>query len=361
MKNGAKSRLRWVAKMGPLVLLALLVLPSRSFNGSTSLADDNHEHTRASEPKTGSIQLIISLLWVGEHLRPENIEAIQGFRKAFGDISLVQFLNPAYLTKTGADIPATVQTIRSVLQPNDPVAMLLNSWRSFLGDSGVVFHDSPAFWGNSLSKGQCAIDCGDEVPLSSYNREDLDRIVKHGIDLLTHNGFPRPQGFIAGGWMASQDVLESVAKAGIFYDFSAVPPSVVEAPIKHSPLFRWLKNLWPKMTVLSQPGERYTSSGLVLEVGNNIGTMDFQTPQAVVDAFDAYANLLKQNPDKDLVFHIGFYQETANEQLPKLINALQQIFARASAEKIPLTAFKFQDRAAIRNAAATTEYHRPGY
>jgi hypothetical protein len=161
--------------------------------------------------------------------------------------------------------------------------------------------------------------------------------MNHSLDVLTTNGFQRPAAFMAGGWMASNQVLEAAVLSGLKYDFSGIPPHVVQAKIHQFPIYQWITELWDKTTALSQPSPLPTQVGWIQEYYNNGGTLDYSTEKEIMDLYHGYANLLKQDPSKAYLLHIGFYQETAAKTLPRLESALQKIFADSAANQIPIS------------------------
>jgi hypothetical protein len=297
---------------------------------------DNERPMELLENQSGKLVLAISMQWEGETLSQHNLDAITKFRENYESISMMQFINPVYFTKPKADATNIRQKINSVIRKNDAIGLQLLGWQSLVKDSGVIFRNSPTFWGNTISAKACSVDCGHEVPLSVYSREELVKLMKHSIELLTANGFKTPSAFMAGGWMATNQVLEAAVISGLKYDFSGIPPHIVQEKIRQFPLYQWINELWDKTTALSQPSPLPTQVGWIEEYYNNGGTLDYITEKDIVDMYHGYANLLKQDPSKAYLIHIGLYQETAAKTLPRLEAALQKIFADSTANNIPI-------------------------
>ena len=145
---------------------------------------------------------------------------------------------------------------------------------------------------------------------------------------------------MAGGWMASSQVMEAAVLSGFKYDFSGIPPHVIQGKIQQYPIYKWLAELWNGTTALSQPTTLTTQVGPIQEYYNNGGTLDYITEKDIVDLYRAYANLLKQDPSKAYLMHIGLYQETAAKTLPRLESALQKIFEDSATNQVSISMLK---------------------
>ena len=205
----------------------------------------------AARPATAGdarpVQLGVIVDWQGRDLANMNLEALRAFRQAFGDVAVLHVVSPAYFLRPGltdADRQAITLAIKSAIQPADHLGIALVGWKSLAAKAGVIFRDSPTFWSEALSPGDCAFDCGIDVPLHLYPEKDLDQLFAAGLDTLEANGFGRPNALITEGWMAAPEVLAAAARAGIRYDFSAVAPELIAPRTKHYPIYQWVKALW---------------------------------------------------------------------------------------------------------------------
>ncbi|MEZ4742606.1 MAG: hypothetical protein R3B45_09190 [Bdellovibrionota bacterium] len=290
--------------------------------------------------QSGKIKLAISLQWEGSQLEASNLEAIKLFRKKFASIDFFQFVNPAYFTKKDQDPQETAKKIKSAIYPEDSMGLQLLGWKSFIQDAKVIFRNSPTFWGNQLNDRSCLKDCGHEIPLSAYNKSEIRTLIDHSLYLFDKYDLPKPHAFMAGGWMASNDVLEAAVESGFKYDFSGVPPHLVKSRIAKYPLFHWITELWNQTTAFSQPVPVPTRAGWITEVFNNAATLDYLSTKDLIDLFDGYINLHRKYPNNNYVIHLGFYQETAAKTLPRLESALQHIFAVSNKKNISLSMLK---------------------
>ncbi len=297
-------------------------------------ARGSDDFARSNSPRPIILQL--SQVWEGAEINPSSLAAIQEFRSQFSSISITHFLNPAYYTKPGADAESITAKILSTMRAGDATGMTLNGWRSLVQDSGLIFRDSPTFWGNTLSARDCQFDCGHEVPLSSYSEEELVKLMEHSAKLLVDQGFSRPTGFRAGGWMATPQVLSAAARSGFLYEFSAVPPELISGRLQHFPLGRWLKALWQDQTPLAQPRVIQVQGGSITKVGNSAAAIDYLTERQVSELYRAYVAAHRAAPHRGLLFHLSFHHESAAQHLPRLARVLQDIFAISQESRIPL-------------------------
>lgn len=282
------------------------------------------------------IYLMVSILWEGAHLKPHNIIALKNFRQQFSGISVFHFLNPGYFTKPGAD-PKKINTlIRSTFRPNDQHGLRVVPWKSLVEQAGIRFKTFPTFWGNQLTLDQCHSDCGLEVPLTAYTKNEMTQIVDFSIKTLSTHGYSKAQGFLANGWLINTDLLEVLLEAGIQYDFSAVDPLLMARRLSRFPIMNWLTNQWQDIPAQVQPHIIQTKNADITEVGNSAAIVDYLGTEEIVDLFRSYIQAQKNNKQKAFSFHIGIMQETAYQYLPRLRKALIKIFAISKEENINL-------------------------
>lgn len=287
-----------------------------------------------------SLRLVISLIWEGRDLHAHNLEAIREFRREFSDIQLVHFVSPAYFTRPGAPAAKARHALQSVMRPGDKIGIALAGWKSMVQSAGVIFRSGPTFWGYDLRETDCRIDCGLDVPLNIYPQHDVEKILKSGKMVLEAQGFGAVEATTTSGWMASQQILEAYAEAGIRYDFSAVAPELVRRRIGNLPLFHWLQGLWATTTPHTQP---YVVPSVVTaslqQIPQNLAAIDYLLSGDIAAITDEYLESLQRDPHRDLTLQLAFYQETAYQMQAQLGKALQIIFAAASKNQVGLRPF----------------------
>lgn len=294
------------------------------------------------QPRT--IRLALALNWEGRDLAPYNLEALRAFREQFRDLNILHLVSPNYFAKAqqgtaDTDTASRVaqDAIRNVMRPHDQVAVLLSGWKSVASRAGVIFRGGPTFWGQPLSPLECKKDCGLDVPVNIYPEADLDRLIKTSLDSLAANGFGRPKGIAAAGWVASPEVLAAAARAGVRYDFSAVAPELLAKRAGHYPLFGWVKTLWPQVTPHTQPYQISTPGGEVTEFPQATAAIDYLESKDLLALFAEYVDRAERGDHpEELTFPVVFYQETAKWTLPKLTKTLQAMFAYAQSHQVGL-------------------------
>lgn len=288
----------------------------------------------ASTAEATSVSLALSLIWEGESIREENIEAIENLRTQFPQLGLVQFLNPAYFTKPGADPEEIRKLIGRTLRPKDIIGLHVHPWRSLVEKSQVVFRDSPSFWGNALQ--HCHIDCGHEIPISAYPRLEIEKILETSVKILNSNGFS-PKAFLAGGWMSSPTVSQVAAKIGLPYDFSPIAPDTIKKKLKFTPLYVWAKNLWNDVTPESQAMPMKIGHQDLVFVPLNGGPIDYQD---TLDLFASYERQVATDKNQKRMMQFAFYQESATSQFPRIVSLLRRISQHGRKNGIKISSFR---------------------
>jgi hypothetical protein len=285
----------------------------------------------------GKVRIVVSVDWEGSDLQPKNLQAIKDFRRDFPVIPLQHFLNAAYYTKLQADPAQITIAIKSVLRPRDEQGLHIHAWRTLIESSGVKFRTGPSFVIDGYTISDCAVDCGQEIALTGYTKEDLRKIIAHSIEILNREGFNRPKSFRAGGWQADDNVLDALAAEGFTLDASATDAEFLRKEWGKYNLYGMVAKLWSGITPTSQPYVYQTSSGLkILELPNNSCLSDYVTGEDMLRVFQSNAGNLSKNPKKDVYLSIGFHQETAAEYLPHLREAITLIRSYSRRKKIPI-------------------------
>ncbi len=178
----------------------------------------------------GKVLINLSVDWEGEHLR--NICDLDEVRKQIGrDIPITHFICPSYFLK----YPKwKAKRIRHLIYEGDEVALHIHCWKKLIeAVPGVNFRDKPDFYSPksfipAIQKKILKRINGRGVPLSAYSYEEIKKIVTFSTQLLNEHLPINPiKGFRAGGWMASDIVLNAISDLHFEYDASAVPPALL--------------------------------------------------------------------------------------------------------------------------------------
>lgn len=290
----------------------------------------------AAASRTQPIYFLVSVIWEGEHVHPHNIEAIKRFREQFPEVRLLHFINPSYFSRKNVDNEALRTLMNQVIRPEDEIGMHLQPWKSFTDSAKIPFRYNPTYWGYPLDKADCEVDCGKEVPLMAYPKEDIAKLMQHGLSLMEQQQFGKIKSFLAGGWLASPDIWDAMSQNNLSYDFSAVPPSLLKKRLGAFPIFNWLNFRWNKITPFMQPYGIKTATGKVLQVGTSAVATDYLTIPDATQLFQSYLDYRRQKTDQILIYHISLHQETALQYVPRLTETLQQLVKMGETSNLPV-------------------------
>ncbi len=304
--------------------------------------------TAQEDTEQGKLLIIVTVDWEGDDLAEENLAAMERLRERFPEVELVQFLNAAYFTKPGADAADVRARIARTLREGDEHGLHIHGWKRLFEAAGVTFRNTPTFWeaGGKVTA-SCTFDCGHEVPISSYTKDELASVIRFSSGLLVEQGFDQPRSFRAGGWMADENVREALVGEGFLTENSAVPATFLASEIGALPLFTWVDALWSGTDEAAQPYELETSAGSLLEIPDNAALADYVTADEMFAVYEAQRELWRADPKESKVLSLGFHQETADRFLPRVEQALERVFADAEENAVPVevvTARELADR-----------------
>ncbi|MGI0115325.1 hypothetical protein [Zooshikella sp. RANM57] len=288
----------------------------------------------------GKVVAIISVDWEGYFLKDKDLQKMKTFREDFPEIGLLHFLNAAYYTKADANPVDVTQKIQSVLLPIDEHGLHIHGWRSLAEASNVVFKTAPRAHTNTpidLANCETPKDCGHEIDISAYNKDELKKIIRKSKRILMDEGFDQPVSFRAGGWMAKSHVIQALAEEGIRYDSSAVPSELLkDSPWEKLPLYRWLDNLWTATDTDSHPYRiRGSENAQLVEIPDNGILADYITAEGMLDVLKKNIEKWQQNPDQNIYVSIGFHQESADRYLDRVREAIGLFEDYTEAHNIP--------------------------
>lgn len=283
------------------------------------------------------VWLTLGVIWEGQDMLNHNLEALREIRENLSGISIIQFLNPAYLTKPQVNANQIVQKIKYAIRTDDIIGLHVHPWRSLTKSAGVEFRKQPTFWGNQGSQANTIQDWGHEVPLSIYTEEEIIQLIKHSQSLFSQHGLQAPSVFMAGGWMAAPHVLEAVRKSEVLYDASAINMEVIRSRLGNVPLYSWLSNIWGSMKFPYQPFLLQTERGNLRQIVLNGGIPDYNKGDEIIERFLKMINYAQETGINSFHFHLAIYQETAWDTKRSLFNTIKQLKVHAASQNIKLT------------------------
>ncbi len=298
--------------------------------------DDNYVLT-LKKLVSGRIVIIVSVDWEGRDLENSNLTKFKQFRDNYPNVPLLQFLNAAYYTKPGANTTDVTSKINSVLLPIDEHGLHIHGWKTLFEEAGVVHHRFPGWWyGDTLSDYDCSFDCGHEIAISDYTKDELCKVIQFSQDKHTAQGFEKATSFRTGGWMGRTNVLEALVEKGFQYDHSSSPTHLITGPgeiPENTLLVGWLKDMWKDITITSQPYEIISD---LIEVPDNGCLADYMTGNDMLDVFKENVKLYKNDTSRVYYVSIGFHQETAYNYIARVADAIDLITEYAGQENVPV-------------------------
>ena len=285
--------------------------------------------------KTGSLVIVMTVDWEGRSIEEKNLQAMRSFNKKYPGVPVLHFLNAAYYTKKDANSLEITKKIKSVLRPHDEHGLHVHAWKRLIEASGVKFRTKPDLGGWSLRN--CDYDCGHAISIEAYEVEELKKIFNKSIQILTKNGFKRPRSFRSGAWQTGPNVARALSETGFKMDSSATTPNFVSKSWGiNSLLVRTIKNYHPNITLTSQPFPIRGTTNPLWQVPNNGSLADYTTAKDIMRTLKANVDDLVQSPKPSQYVVIGFHQETAMLNLPRIEKAIENIISYASKKGVPV-------------------------
>ncbi len=284
------------------------------------------------------INVQVSAYWEGRELRDPNIEALAHFRKAFPAIPLTHFINPTYFLDESKTVER-LQSLQSVMQSDDEVGLYLAPMEPLVREAGVILKLQPSFWGYMDEGEICEDDCGLDVPLTVYNREEVLRIFAVAHQTMLKAGFTGLRSFAVRGWMEAPFLIPLAAAFGYQVDASPIDPELVSRKLKEFPIAAWLTQRWG--TVLDENAE---FNAQLIPSGSKIrfipqlgGILELNEQKDILARFDRLVKDRIEHPNHREIFTLSLSAETAFQSWPKLKMILQSLDERAKKDNLTLT------------------------
>lgn len=272
------------------------------------------------------INIMVTVDWEGRDLSEENLKAMEDIRKEFPEIPYTHYLNAAYYTKADADAKETTSKTLRVLSDHDEHGLHLHAWRRLVEASGVEFHPSPTFK-NDCDDCSGDEDCGVGVPLWTYSREDLVKMLETSKKILKEQGFRPPVSFRSGGWMSAPEVTSALIDSGFKTDSSDVATYYVSRRWEGTNLDTWIKKFWGKSTEISQPYRQKQDHGSLWQLVDNGALADYIDGPEMWQVIDNNMDALSEEAGSQGFVVVGFHTETAAKFLPRLRDFFRRVEA----------------------------------
>ncbi|MEQ8765716.1 MAG: hypothetical protein RL885_17460 [Planctomycetota bacterium] len=270
----------------------------------------------------GKLIVTVSVDWEGRSVDDENVSAMVRLRERFPKVPYTQFLNAGYYTHEDAEAEQIDQRIRKTMLDADEIGLHIHCWKSLIEASGVTYRDRPTFWGRPAVSRR-GREPGHEVELDAYELDEIGKVVRFSKTKLKERGFELSQSFRCPGWCASEKILHAVRAEGFRIDSSATDATWHQEELDGLPIHGRIRELWPKITPLSQPYEIETPAGAILEMPDTGALADYVTGEEMIAHLES---CLESLPEDEVRFaHIGFHHETAARYGPRLEECLTKL------------------------------------
>lgn len=322
--------------MRPLWTMGLLL--TTSFSGKSFAAS--------------TVTVDVTVHWEGRDLHAPNVDALERMRKTFPDIPLTHFVNPVYFLDE-AKATDNLNAMQRVFGPQDEVALYLAPVENLVKEAGVILKLAPSFWGYSDEGDICENDCGLDVPLTVYTREESLRILSAAHRTLVQAGFSSPKSFTVRGWMEAPFLTQLAASFGYRFDLSPVDPGLVTPKLREFPLSAWVAERW---SMLAKPDAETlrslaTSHPLVRAIPQRGGIMELNEQREILARFDKQV----KEGGEDEVFTLALSAEAAFQSWPKLRMVLQGLQEKAKKQGVTL---RFATVSGVKNSRPTASNMR---
>jgi hypothetical protein len=275
----------------------------------------------------------VAVFWEGRALQAPNVDALDRLRKTFPDIPLTHFVNPVYFLDV-AKAEDNTAALQKIFTAEDEVGLYLAPIEALVKQAGVTLKLSPTFWGYTDEGDVCDNDCGLDVPLTVYDREESLRLLSAAHATLDKVGFTELRSFVVRGWMEAPYLTQLAAAFGYRYDLSPVNPLLVTAKLREFPISYWVTQRWGMLI----QGETASlpmltnSHPKVRAIPQRGGILDLNEQREILARFDHFI----KEPLEDEVFTLSLSVESAFQSWPRLRAVLQGMNERAKEQNISL-------------------------
>jgi len=312
--------------------LIALLMSFTSVESGHAFFGDRRDYSKF---KRGAMSIVMTVDWEGRALSEVNLRAFRNFRRKYPGIPILQFLNAAYYTKPNANTGEITRKINSVLRPHDEHGLHIHAWKTLVEAAGITFKTKPDLGGWSLRN--CEWDCGHAISLEAYSPNEMRKIIRKSVDILTEQGFKKPVSFRAGAWQTGPNVKKALSAEGFYLDSSAtVPDFVLPSWGQSSKLVKSIIKLWPNMTVTKQPYVMRVEPRPVWQMPNNGSLADYTTGNTVLKVLKKNVDAFLKKPKPTHWVVIGFHTETAATYLPRIEDAIEKIIKYSKKKGVPI-------------------------
>jgi hypothetical protein len=265
----------------------------------------------STDLQAAQLDAYLVVKWEGRELSEPNLESFDAIRKKNPDVSVIHLINPTYF-KDNPKSASNLEAIKKRIVDGDEVGLYFLPSASLVKAADVIPVRKPTFWG--YGEELCAKDCGQEVPVTVYNRSDVSKLFWAAHAAIKDAGF-NPTTYAVHGWIAPAGLSEVAQSLGYTNDITAIDFRLVKDQLKEYPVAEWLK---AAPAPVSTPGvSAWTQAG---------GAMEFSEDADLVKRFDQFFG---QDHDRQAIFALSVSQESFFLTRLRLENTIAGMKAKA--------------------------------
>ncbi|MCR9205996.1 MAG: hypothetical protein NXH75_15540 [Halobacteriovoraceae bacterium] len=282
-----------------------------------------------------TVNFYITVDWEGVDFKTgilddEDLSRVQSFREKYPNYPMVHYLNAAYYTNGDLTEAEVTKRIKEVLIPTDEIGLHLHPWENLVDHLEIPFISGPTYFGKEYSPAEGPGNAkypkghrGGDIPLWSYSKEDIRKMIRFSVQKLNEHGFENITGFRAGGWQTDEKVLQVLMEEGFLTESSPVPFQKVANLYPNTPLEKNVTRLWEGTNQTSQPYLFEKDGKTMLMMPNNAGLADYVDSEEFIEVLKE--NLKGKTVGDEIHIVYGFHFETAVEYMDNLERSIDKM------------------------------------
>lgn len=266
-----------------------------------------------------TILMVTSMVWSGTPITGTTIDYYNKLRRSFPNLKIIHFISSKYFLETEKD--ENIALFRTLIDKHDNAGMYIAPWSSLLDLSNIKDRSSSqsSFWGSRPPAQKS--DWGVDTFIETYTQNELDTLIENSRDLAAESDLIDPSISMIAGWSGSQDVVDSMVKAGVEVDFSPVNPYPMHKRLSNYPIFKKITKYWSHITVDSGPLVADSRSGGLLRIPQNFGSLDYLGSHWVEQSIE---RVIRNTDEENKIMQFTLFSDTLDQSVPKFLQILNK-------------------------------------
>lgn len=235
------------------------------------------------------------VVWEGSPIEELNVRALTALRQDFPNVPFVHLINPSYFQNQAQ----SAELIARAVLPQDEVGLYLVPTHGILKEADILPRSQPTYWGSADESDFCRDDCGQNVPLTVYSRDEVLKIFWTAHDIMQNAGFKNLKTYAVRGWLAPAGVDEIAKALGYTEDLTRIDANLVAAKLKEFPISRWISAPAFEVPASKDLPHAWVQKG---------GVIEFNRPDDITQRLQDF---VKQPRDARSLFSISVSQENS--------------------------------------------------